>query len=211
VFTEIERAGGIEAELASGALADRLAATWAQRVANIATRTDPITGVSEFPNLTEKPLDRTPRPAPPSGGLPVHRYAEDYEALRAKSDAVLAGTGARPTVFLATIGSVAAHTARAGFAGNLLQAGGIDTSSAGATIDEYQASGAKIACICGTDRAYADQAEPLAAALKSAGATKVLLAGPRNDAYPTVDEFLYRGCDALAVLHGVWDVLEAHS
>jgi methylmalonyl-CoA mutase len=211
VFTELERAGGIEAELASGAFAGRLAETWQRRVANIATRTDPITGVSEFPNLTEKPLDRLPRPAPPDGGLPVHRYAADYEVLRDRSDAILAETGARPTVFLATIGSIAAHTARAGFAGNLLQAGGIDTSRAGATIAEYQASGAKIACICGTDRAYVEQAETLAAALKSAGATKVLLAGPRNDAYPSVDEFLYRGCDALAVLHDVWAVLEANS
>jgi methylmalonyl-CoA mutase len=217
VFTELERGGGIEAELASGAFAERLAATWARRVANIATRSDPITGVSEFPNLTEKPLDRAPRPASPTGGLPVHRYAEDYEVLRDRSDAILAKTGARPTVFLATIGSVAAHTARAGFAGNLLQAGGIDTPSAGATkgsdaiIAAYQANGAKIACICGTDRSYAEQAESLAAALKAAGATRVLLAGTRNEKYPSVDEFLYRGCDALAVLARIWDVLEGNS
>lgn len=214
VFTELERGGGIEAELASGAFAQRLARTWEKRAANLATRTDPITGVSEFPNLTEKPLDRAARPQPVGGGLPVHRYAADYEALRDRSDAILAETGARPTVFLATIGSIAAHTARAGFAGNLLQAGGIETPSAGATkdIDEiiaaYQASGATIACICGTDRAYGEQAESLATALKAAGAAKVLLAGARSDAYPSVDEFLYRGCDALALLHGVWDVLE---
>jgi methylmalonyl-CoA mutase len=214
VFTELERAGGIEAELASGAFARRLADTWAERAANIATRTDPITGVSEFPNLTETPLARTANPVPPSSGLPVHRYAADYETLRDRSDAVLAKTGTRPTVFLATIGSVAAHTARAGFAGNLLQAGGIDTPSAGATTDNdaiiaaYQANGAPIACVCGTDRAYAEQAEPLAAALKAAGATRVLLAGARTEAYPSVDEFLYRGCDALAVLHDIWDVLE---
>ena len=217
VFTELERGGGIEAELASGAFAGRLADTWARRTANIATRKDPITGVSEFPNLTEKPLNRVPHPAPRAGGLPVHRYAADYEALRDRSDAVLAETGARPTVFLATIGPVAAHTARSGFAANLLQAGGIDTPSAGATRDNdaiiaaYQANGAKIACICGTDKAYAEAAEPLAAALKAAGASRVLLAGARSDAYPSVDEFLYRGCDALALLHGVWDVLEGNS
>ncbi|HEY4460231.1 MAG TPA: methylmalonyl-CoA mutase family protein [Pseudonocardiaceae bacterium] len=217
VFTELERGGGIEAELASGAFAQRLARTWDERTANIATRTDPITGVSEFPNLTEKPLDRAPLPERPTGGLPVHRYAEDYEELRDRSDAILAQTDARPTVFLATIGSIAAHTARSGFAGNLLQSGGIETPSAGATktndeiIAAYQTNGATIACICGTDRAYAEAAESLAAALKAAGATKVLLAGARNQEYPSVDEFLYRGCDALAVLHGVWDVLEGNS
>lgn len=217
VFTELERAGGIEAELASGAFAARLADTWAKRAVNIANRNDPITGVSEFPNLNEKPLDRATRAEAPSGGLPVHRYAADYETLRDRSDAVLAKTGVRPAVFLATIGSVAAHTARAGFAGNLLQAGGIDTPSAGATKDNeaiiaaYQANGATVACICGTDRAYGEQAQSLAAALKAAGAKRVLLAGSPTDAYPSVDGFLYRGCDALAVLHGVWDVLEGNS
>jgi methylmalonyl-CoA mutase len=216
VFTELERGGGIEAELSSGAFGRRLAQTWEKRSANIATRCDPITGVSEFPNLVEKSLDRAVRPESPAGGLPVHRYAEDYEALRDRSDAILAATGTRPTVFLATIGPIAAHTARSGFAANLLQAGGIDTPSAGATkdngeiIEAYLANGSPIACICGTDRAYGDQAESLAAALKEAGASTVLLAGACNDAYPSVDEFLYRGCDALAVLNGVWDVLEGN-
>ncbi len=217
VFTELERAGGIAAELGSGAFADRLASTWAARGANIATRTDPITGVSEFPNLAEKPLDRAPLPVrATSAGLPVRRYAADFEQLRDASDAVLAETGARPVVFLATIGPVAAHTARASFAGNLLQAGGFDTPTAGATADvdavlaAYRDSGSDLVCICGSDRSYAEHAEALAAALKQAGARRVLLAGARNAAYAQagVEEFLYRGCDALVVLRGVWRVLE---
>ncbi|HEX3778223.1 MAG TPA: methylmalonyl-CoA mutase family protein [Pseudonocardiaceae bacterium] len=219
VFTELERGGGIAAELTSGRLADRLAATWAARSANIATRTDPITGVSEFPNLAEKRLDRPALPARGGGGLPVRRYAADFEELRDRSDAVLAETGARPAVFLATIGPVAAHTARASFAANLLQAGGFETPSAGATADvdailaAYRDSGAGIVCICGSDRSYAERAEPLATALTAAGARRVLLAGPRNTAYAQagVDDFLYRGADALLVLRGVWRELEESS
>jgi len=220
VFTDIERAGGIAADLVSGRLAERLAATWAARIANIASRVDPITGVSEFPNLAEEPLDRTPRPARGSAaGLPVRRYAAEFEELRDRSDAVLAETGSRPVVFLATVGPVAAHTARAGFAGNLLQAGGFDTPTAGATADvdaavaAYRDSDAAVVCICGSDRSYAEQAQPLAAALKEAGARRVLLAGSKDTTYAQagVDEFLYRGCDALLVLRGVWRVLEETS
>nr|BFE77690.1 hypothetical protein GCM10020093_002910 [Planobispora longispora] len=53
-FQEIERAGGMAAALDSGLVADRLAVTRERRAANIARRRDPVTGVSEFPNLTEK-------------------------------------------------------------------------------------------------------------------------------------------------------------
>jgi methylmalonyl-CoA mutase len=109
-------------------------------------------------------------------------------------------------VFLATLGPVAVHTARAGFAANLLQAGGIQTLTAGPTdssdavLSAFADSGAAVACLCGTDKAYAAQAADLATRLKQAGARAVLLAGPPNDAYTDVDTFLYRGCDALAVL-----------
>jgi methylmalonyl-CoA mutase len=213
VFTDLERAGGIVPALASGDLADRLARTRAARAANVATRTDAITGVSEFPNLAERPVDR-PSVAVATGGLPRVRYAEDFERFRDRSDAVLADKGHRPTVFLATLGPVAAHTGRAGFAANLLQAGGIETPTAGPTdgddavVAAFKTSGATIACLCGTDKAYAAQVPTLAGALKAAGAVTVLLAGPPNDEYSAVDTFLYRGCDALDVLRTTWAKLE---
>ncbi|WP_026424506.1 methylmalonyl-CoA mutase family protein [Actinokineospora inagensis] len=204
-FQDIERAGGTAAALASGLVADRLAATWERRGANLATRTDPITGVSEFPNLAE----RAPvRPAPPEragGGLPAHRYAEAYEDLRDRSDRVLADTGARPRVFLATLGPVAAHTARASFAANLFQAGGIETPTGGVLTDaetavaRFAESGAAVVCLCGSEKSYAELAEPVARALRAAGATRVLLAGPARE-LSEVDGFVFTGCDALAVL-----------
>jgi methylmalonyl-CoA mutase len=215
VFTELERAGGIAAALASGAVAQRLAATWAARSANVATRVDAITGVSEFPNLAERPVSREAVTEAAAGGLPRVRYAQDFEALRDRSDSALADTGHRPSVFLATLGPVAAHTARAGFAANLLQAGGIETPVAGVTngndavVAAFTASGATVVCLCGTDKAYAAQAVALTGALREAGASTVLLAGPPNDEYTGVDVFLYRGCDALDVLRTTWSRLEA--
>ncbi|MDI6103331.1 hypothetical protein QLQ12_32455 [Actinoplanes sp. NEAU-A12] len=46
-------------------------------------------------------------PPVPGGGLPRRRYAQAYEELRDRSDEVLAATGSRPAVFLATLGPVA--------------------------------------------------------------------------------------------------------
>ncbi|HEX5118301.1 MAG TPA: methylmalonyl-CoA mutase family protein [Pseudonocardiaceae bacterium] len=203
VFTDLERAGGVVAALESGALAERLARTRRAREANVATRTDAITGVSEFPNLAERDVPRPAAAPEPTGGLPVYRYAEPFEALRDRSDAVLAATGHRPTVFLATLGPVAAHTARASFAANLLQAGGIETPTG--PVDEFAASGARVACVCGTDRAYAEEAAATVDALRSAGAVRVLLAGAEGTG--GADDFVHRGCDAVAVLHRTWEAV----
>ncbi len=50
---EIEAAGGMGIELTSGRVAERLAEGFEPRAKNIARRCDPLTGVSEFPNLEE--------------------------------------------------------------------------------------------------------------------------------------------------------------
>ncbi|MBH1937076.1 methylmalonyl-CoA mutase small subunit [Streptomyces sp. AV19] len=213
-FQEIERAGGQEAALRSGLVAERLAATWEERSARLTTRREPVTGVSEFPHLAEPAVERDTPPRPLSGGLPRVRRDEAYEALRARSDAHLAATGARPRVFLAALGSPAAHTARATFAANLLQAGGIEPVHEPASVDADTAaeafgrSGATVACLCSSDAVYAEQAGAVAAALRAAGAGRVLLAGRRGERPPAdVDEFVHAGGDAVAVLTSVLDHL----
>ncbi|MEU9331809.1 methylmalonyl-CoA mutase family protein [Streptomyces sp. NPDC048290] len=199
-FQEIERAGGQRAALRSGLLRDRLAETWAARKARLATRREPVTGVSEFPFLAEKPVEREPAPEPPSGGLPRVRRDEDFEALRARSDAHLAATGARPRVFLAALGPAAAHTARLTFAANLFQAGGIEPVTEGSFAD----SGAGEACLCSSDALYEERAQAVAGELRAAGATHVFLAG-RPGTYPGVDGYVFAGCDAVAVLSAALD------
>ncbi|MGP3950085.1 methylmalonyl-CoA mutase family protein [Streptomyces sp. 7N604] len=212
-FQEIERAGGQASGLRSGLVADRLAATWERRAGDLAHRREPVTGVSEFPHLAEQPVQRGPAPAAPSGGLPVVRRDEAYEVLRSRSDAHLAATGTRPRVFLATLGPAAAHTARATFAANLFQAGGIEpvpTEDGRTLAESYASSGASAACLCSSDTVYAEQAEAAAAELKAAGATRIYLAGRPGEsrgAYERagVDEFLFAGADAVAALSAALD------
>ncbi|WP_447035348.1 methylmalonyl-CoA mutase small subunit [Streptomyces sp. DSM 118878] len=208
-FQEIEGAGGQAAALRSGMIGERLAATWAARSEKLARRREPITGVSEFPHLAESPVERETAPAAPAGGLPRVRRDEAYEALRARSDAHLAATGARPKVFIAALGPAAAHTARAGFAVNLFQAGGIETVHEPATVDAataadaFRASGAPVAVLCSSDALYAEQAEAVAEALKDAGAGQVFLAG--RGEYDGVDTYVHAGCDAVSVLSSTLD------
>ncbi len=200
-FTEIERAGGLAAALDSGLVRDRIAAAWDHRARRLATRQDAITGVSEFPNLAERLPVREPYAwAAPSGGLPKVRAAQEFEALRDAADAALSANGGeRPKVYLATIGPVARHTARATFAGNLFQAGGLATP-AGDRSSGLSDAGTTVACICGTDTDYGESAAGLAAELRQAGAAQVWLAGRPGLAVDGVDGYVFAGCDALSVL-----------
>jgi methylmalonyl-CoA mutase len=215
-FQEIERAGGQWVALRSGLVGERLAASAAKRAANLAKRREPITGVSEFPNLAEQPVVRDPAPVGPNGGLPRIRRAEQFERLRTRSDAHLAATGDRPKLVLAAIGPAAVYTARSSFAANLFQAGGIETvlvevgGDKAALVEAIAESGAQAVCLCSSDALYAEQAESVAAALQSAGVGRVLLAGRPGDlrqAYEAagIGTFVYVGCDAVAVLAGLLD------
>lgn len=213
-FTEIEKAGGIVAALDSGLVERRLEATWQRRVDNLAHRRDALTGISEFPNLAEAPVVRESFPAPEAvgrGALPQHRYAEAYEFLRDAADAHAERTGTRAPVFLATIGSAAAHTARAGFATNLFNAGGLATPTSGVGLDPaviaaaFRESGAKVACLASSDKVYAEHAIGVAKALKEAGAGTILLAGSpgkRADEYAEagIGGYIFLGVNALEVL-----------
>ncbi|MFD3523486.1 methylmalonyl-CoA mutase small subunit [Streptomyces sp. NPDC058653] len=217
-FQEIERAGGQRAALRGGLVAERLAATWATRSEKLARRREPVTGVSEFPQLAEVPVVRDTPPPAPVGGLPTVHRDDAFEALRSRSDAHLAATGARPRVLLAALGPAAAHTARVTFASNLFQSGGIEPVHDPVTVDAttvaaaLTASGATIACLCSSDPLYAEQAAEVAEALKSAGATRVYLAGRPGEQRETltragVDEFVAMGVDAVAVLSAALDHL----
>ncbi|QJY48755.1 methylmalonyl-CoA mutase family protein [Pseudonocardia broussonetiae] len=208
-FQEIEAAGGAVAALDSGFVAERTAEVRARRERDAATRKRPLTGVSEFPDLDEKPVERQPLPGRPGGGLPVYRPAGAYEEFRDRSDAVLAETGSRPRAFLATLGPLAAYTARAGFTRNLLQAGGIEPVEAGPTetaadvTAAFAEAGTPVAVLCSTDRIYAERAAETVAALREAGATHVLLAGKSD--LEGLDGTLHAGCDALAVIDAVFE------
>ena len=203
-FTELEGAGGFRAALDSGLLAERIATTAQARATDIARRAALLTGVSEFPNLAEAPPMSTAEPSV-SGALPVTRRAQPFEALRDRSDAHLAATGARPLVRLVTLGPLAEHTLRAGWTTNLLAAGGIEA------VKDSQHS--PVAVLVGTDERYRrDGADALVAA-RADGATTVLLAGPAK-AWPTdapqrPDGNLSAGADAVVSLTHLLDTLTA--
>jgi methylmalonyl-CoA mutase len=194
-FTALERAGGALAALDSGDLAARIAATRQARAEDIAHRRAPLTGVTEFALPDEPAVPRAAAPAPPAGGpLAAVRWAAEFEALRDAVEAV----EPRPAVFLATLGPVAVHAARLGFARGLFQAGGFHAVVG--PPEEF--AGTSVACLCSTDALYTAEAVE---ELRAAGAAYVWVAG-RDDL--GADGYVHTGCDALAVLRTTADLLE---
>jgi methylmalonyl-CoA mutase len=191
----------------------------------VARRKDALTGTSDFPDLAEAPVavvDVEAVALPPLSSrpavepLPRIRLAEPFEALRDGSDRILAGTGARPKIFLANLGTPAAFTARATFAKNFFEAGGIEAVTNDGfenredLLAAFRASGAKLACLCSSDEVYAREAVETARALGTSGAA-VWLAGRPGALEAALKEagvcgFAFAGCDALAALrttHGL--------
>jgi methylmalonyl-CoA mutase len=219
LFQELEQAGGMPDVLVDGSLAARITDVRDNRLRAVATRKRPITGVSEFPNLTEDPPDRSGEQDGAAAGVPLLqpvRWSQDFEDLRDAADAHRDRTGSLPRVFLANLGPVAVHTARATFAKNLFEAGGIEAvtsergaatgfSTAAEVVEDVDAAGATIVCLCSSDDVSAAQATELAAALKAAGVARLYLAGNPGERRAAeeaagVDEFVHLGVDVLDVL-----------
>jgi methylmalonyl-CoA mutase len=187
----LEAAGGARAALDDGSFVARVGDVVAARDTQIARRQRPLTGLSEFPNLGESLPERRPYA---EDALNVRPYGQAFEDLREDP-------ATRP-VFLATMGTVAAHTARATFATNLLAAGGVAVVNPGRADDVAAVlaayDGQPVVCLAGADAAYAAWGAELVAALRGAGARWVILAGKSPDF--DVDDTCALGVDALEFL-----------
>lgn len=216
LFQQLEAAGGMAKALADGLVASQIAAVNDARAKALATRKQPITGVSMFPQAVEPTVDAKPRPAAVvRGGLQPKRDAEVFESLRDRSAAA-----GRPPVFLACLGARRDFGGREQFASNLLLVGGFShPSSEGGTPAEIAAqaaaSGAKVAILCSSAKVYADQAIAVATALKEAGVDTVYLAGRLKEvgdeaASAVIDGEIFDGMDVVAFIEATLDRVEAH-
>jgi methylmalonyl-CoA mutase len=228
-FQEIEAAGGAWAALERGLIQQKVAAVRIERQKSTARRKDALTGTSDYPNLQEKTpavLKVAPVVPPKESGakaviepLPSIRLSEPFEKLRDASDRMIARTGSRPKVFLANLGKVADFTARAMFAKNFYEAGGIEAMNNDGFKDQtemlaaFKKSGAKLACLCSSDAVYFQQAADAANALTTTGAI-VHLAGRPGDHEANwqaagVKTFIFMGCDVVSTLQAAHVILGA--
>ncbi len=226
IFQDMEKAGGAFAALQSGTIQNSIATVRAERQKAVARGRDVLTGTNAYPDLHETlpaVLDVAPvKPAPEETGtvtaeaLPRLRLAEPFEQLRERSDKILARTGARPKIFLANLGAPAEFTARASFAKNLFEAGGIEAvrgeGDGPAFATAFNNAATPLACLCSSDKVYEKDASATVEGLKAAGARHIYLAGRPGEHEAAlraagVQSFIYDGCDVLATLTAAYDIL----
>jgi methylmalonyl-CoA mutase len=162
--------------------------------------------------------EETPRITP----VTIQRPAEIFEHLRVASDLYLAKTGKRPQVFMANMGPLKQHKARADFSRGFFEVAGFEMLSNYGfhSVDEAAEaaiiSRAPVVVICSTDATYPDIVPVLTQKIKSAVPdTIVVLAGYPKDYVETfkqagVNEFIHLRSnvyDTLAQIMKTLDIL----
>lgn len=144
--------------------------------------------------------------------LHLHRGTEAFERIRRSTEAYTAKNGAPPQLFLANMGPIPQHKARADFATAFFHVGAFELigNNGFATVDEAARaaldSGARAVVICSTDATYPEIVPPLTQQIKAANpGIMVILAGyPKEhiEAFKAagVDEFLHVRVNALELL-----------
>jgi methylmalonyl-CoA mutase len=141
------------------------------------------------------------------------RGAALFEALRANADAYTRQHGHPPQIFLANMGPLKQHKARADFAQGFFQVGGFEVlnpsgfETSQAAAQAALESGAPALVICSTDTTYPEIVPPLVKAIKSGQPeTVVILAGYPEDQIDAhrdagVDEFIHLRANCYEVNH----------
>jgi methylmalonyl-CoA mutase len=118
-------------------------------------------------------------------------------------------------VFLANLGPVAAFTARATFAKNFFEAGGIEAvtndgfSSLDSLLNAYSDSKARLLCICGSDETYGDMLSSTLEGLRKASKSPIYIACRpgvlEEDIKRAGATIIFAGCDTLKILSEALD------
>lgn len=230
LFQDVEKSGGMAAAVLAGTPQAAVAAANAEKMKMLEQRRMTLVGVNVYANPVEKPLEKRECCCSQKSGdsaekhaccccgneisvavsapkLEQVRAAEPFEKMR---NAVWSATK-RPQIFLANMGPVRQHKARADFSTGFFDVGGFEIlSNTGfkdvpAAAEAAIASGAEIVVICSTDDTYPEIVPALTQAIKAAKPqTQVVLAG-----YPTdfveafkavgVDEFIHVKANCYAV------------
>ena len=143
-----------------------------------------------------------------------YRAAAAFEKLRVAAADIAAKRGKPPTVYLAKIGSVKEHKARADFAAEFMAVGGF-TVEGGPSPETCDAD---VVVICSTDENYGELVPRLAPTLKQAKPDRVvILAGlPRdpdvlqNFKNAGVDEFIHVRANLPEIMTGLLNRLGAN-
>ena len=150
--------------------------------------------------------------------ITAHRWTEQFEALRMRTENYKQRTKDNVKVFLANMGPIPQHKPRADFSTGFFEVGAfevIKNDGHETTADAAKAareSGADVVVICSTDDTYPELVPPLAKELKETmpNVTVILAGAPPKDLEPVyreagVDDFISVRANCYEILHTLQD------
>jgi len=175
LFQEIEKQGGMIRVVSEGTVKEAITATCQKRDMDIATRKKVFVGTNQYPNVTEKMLEKTDIDLLENieyEGLQPYRGAMPFERLRLNTEKWEKENGRKIKVFLLKIGNVAMRQARAGFITNFFGCAGYEIIDGQAFTTEQEgidaaiSEKADIVAICSSDEEYATLAPVIVQGIK---------------------------------------------
>ncbi len=210
----IESLGGLRTQAAQDRTEEWIEERRSVEEKLVATRRRPIVGVSEFPSLTPEPQES----GAPQTKQEIRRIAHPFEELYRRCEALRVAGGLRLRAFMANLGTPAQFRPRAAFAANFLAVAGIESiendgfKDVTSACEAFTSSTARLVVISSSDEVYLESAKELAVSLHAAGAILLLAGRPGEnlDEWRSagVADFIYSGCDALAILTRLLETLE---
>jgi methylmalonyl-CoA mutase len=191
----IEARGGYTASLPW--LTEEIAKSRAAREKAASSRRRAMVGVNNYPNLTEKGVNKETVPGFGQGPFPQFRLAEPFEAIRERTARHAARTGRTPKVLLLKRGDLKMRMARSNFSLNFFGCAGFEITES----EEYANTDADLVVLCSSDPEYLPLAQEVCAAVK----VPVIIAGNPKDQIEAlqaagVQGFIHVASDAVETL-----------
>ncbi|SNR73324.1 methylmalonyl-CoA mutase family protein [Lutibacter flavus] len=202
LFQTIEADGGFYTAFENETIQQQIAEIRLKKLKLISQRRTPLVGINKYPNLMETvSVDiLSEGGADNSKVLTPRRASLEIEALRRKTEELVADTNVRPIVQLASFGNLNMRKARAAFAYDFIGVSGFDVhqeesfDSAEAAANESAKSDAHVVVICSSDQDYDESAVTFIKSFRAITTDKVLLlaGAPKN-----MDELTEAGLDGV--------------
>jgi methylmalonyl-CoA mutase len=220
IIQDVQSRGGMLECVKDGYVQSCVNGTLQERFKRLAMRSDRAVGVNMYANaaetsLVDDPLGVERRSVRAHEIIPIlaHRWTEQFEELRHRTERYKARAGDNAKIFLANMGPVSQHKARADFITGFMEVGGFEIlkndgyETTDECADAAAKSGADIAVVCSTDATYPEIVPPLTRAIKAKKpAMKVYVAGSPAEEFKQsyldagVDAFVHIRSNCLAVL-----------
>lgn len=194
IFLNVEDNGGFFEMVKKGTVQEAVKTTAANRLRDVSSRKEVLLGTNQFPNFTEKALNKvenTEAKGSLAGGcgcasvgvetLEPVRGAKEFEALRFATE----NSGKAPKAFMLTIGSLAMRLARAQFSSNFFACAGYEIidnlgfESVESGVKAALEANADVVVLCSSDDEYTEFA-PQAYELLKDKALLVVAGAPAN-------------------------------